>query len=287
MTAVFPEPGVPRTGRRHPGDIVRLIAAVLLLVVCSGFARHGHVSASEADAFRLFNDLPRVFTPLALALLVIGSPVAVGVPALAALVVRRARLAGELVAAAALGYGLARLLQEVIERAGPTGHVAQFHHVAQLVVSDSVTLGHGFPSAAVAVAAALATAAGPYMRRPAGRAAWGLVFAVAAARLYGGLDLPLDVVAGAAVGWAVGAALNLAWGAPSGHPSMEQVRQALCGAGIDVPTLQPAGVGGRSHVRFVGWGSDGEEVFVKVLGREERSADLLVRLWRFVAFRGF
>src|SRR5205807_680040 len=170
MTAAFHEPDVTRTGRRHPGDIVRLIAAVLLVVVCAGFARHGHVSASEADAFRLFNDLPRIFTPLALALLVIGSPVAVGVTALAALVARRARLAGELVAAAALGYGLARLLQEIVGRAAPTGHVAQFHHVAQLVVSDRVTLGHGFPSAAVAVAAALATAAGPYMRRPAGRA---------------------------------------------------------------------------------------------------------------------
>jgi glycosyltransferase 2 family protein len=287
MTAAFHEPGVSRTGRRHPGDIVRLIAAVLLVAVAAAFAWNGHVSASEADAFRLFNDLPRLLTPLALALLFIGSPVAVGVTALAAVVARRARLAGELIAAGALGYGLARLLQEIVERAGPTGHVAQFHHVAQLVVSERVTLGHGFPSAAVAVAAALATAAGPYMRRPAGRAAWGMVCAVAAARLYGGVDLPLDVVAGAAVGWAVGAGLNLAWGAPTGHPSMEQVRQALCGAGIDVPTLQPAGIGGRSYVRFVGWGPDEEELFVKVLGREERSADVLVRLWRFLAFRGF
>src|SRR5438552_8805225 len=119
MTAVFTEPSVTRTGRRDPGDIVRLIVALLLVLICAGFARHGHVSASEADAFRLSNDLPRIFTPPALALLVIGSPVAVGVTALAALLARRARLGGELVAHADLGYGLARQLQANLGQATP------------------------------------------------------------------------------------------------------------------------------------------------------------------------
>src|SRR5207245_5424443 len=110
---------------------------------------------------------------------------------------------------------------------------------------------------------------------------------VALARLYGGLDLPLDILAGAAVGWAAGAALNLILGAPSGHPSLQQVGDALAVAGIPVSSLDPTGIGGRSYARFVGTSTDGEELFVKVLGGQERSADLLVRLWRFAAFRGF
>ncbi|MBV8161651.1 MAG: phosphatase PAP2 family protein, partial [Acidimicrobiia bacterium] len=276
------------TGRRHPGDFVRLVVALALLALTTLVARNGTVSPSEADAFRLVNDLPRIFTGIALPLLVLGSPVAIGGAAVAAAAQRRFRLAGELVAAGGAAYGVARLLQHIVSRPGPASHiaVAQFHHVAQLVVSDRVTLGTGFPSAAVAVSAALATTAGPHVRRPVGRAAWGLVVGVTLARLYGGLDLPLDVVAGVAVGWAVGAALNLVLGAPSGHPSTALVHDALSSAGIFVDSLVPAGMGGRSYARFLATTENGEELFVKVLGSEERSADVLMRLWRFVAFRG-
>ncbi|MBV8984598.1 MAG: flippase-like domain-containing protein [Acidimicrobiia bacterium] len=265
---------------------MRLVVALALLALMALFARSGNVSASEADAFRLFNDLPRIFTGIALPMLVIGSPVAIGGVAIAALFQRRWRLAIELVVAGGAGYGVARLLQHVIARPGPAAHILQFHHVAQLVVSDRVTLGTGFPSAALAVSAALATAAGPHVRRPVGRTAWGLVVGVALARMYAGLDLPLDVVAGVAVGWGVGAALNLVLGAPSGHPSRAQVHDALADAGIEVVSLVPSGMGGRSYARFLAKTDAGEELFVKVLGSEERSADLLMRVWRFVAFRG-
>ena len=40
------------------------------------------------------------------------------------------------------------------------------------------------------------------------------------------------LVAGAAVGWGVGAVLNLVLGAPSGHPSGAQVREALANAEV-------------------------------------------------------
>jgi len=265
---------------------VRLVVALTLVALTTLFASTGNVSASEADAFRLFNDLPRVFTGIALPLLVIGSPVAIVGTAIAALVQRRWRLAIELVVAGGAAYGVARLLQHIVDRPGPATAVAQFHHVSQLVVSDRITLGTGFPSAALAVSAALATAVGPHVRRPVGRAAWWLVLAVALARMYAGLDLPLDVVGGVAIGWGVGAALNLALGTPSGHPSPSQVHDALSFAGIEVVSLVPAGMGGRSYARFLATTDGGEELFVKVLGSEERSADLLMRVWRFVAFRG-
>src|SRR5438270_557803 len=122
------------TGRRHPGDFVRLVVALALVALCALAARSGHISKSEADAFRLFNDLPRFFTGLALPLLVIGSPVAIVGTAVAALRERRFRLAAELVVAGGAAYGIARLVQHVVGRAGPSAHIAEFHHVAQLVV---------------------------------------------------------------------------------------------------------------------------------------------------------
>ena len=238
------------TGRRHPGDLVRLVVALALLALTTLFASTGNVSASEADAFRLFNDLPRVFTGIALPLLVVGSPVAIVGTAIAAATQRRWRLAIELVAAGGAAYGVARLLQHVVDRPGPATAMAAFHHVSQLGVSDKVTLGTGFPSAALAVSAALATTAGPHVRRPVGRAAWGLVVGVALARMYAGLDLPLDVVAGVAVGWMVGAALNLVLGAPSGHPSRTQVHDALAAAGVNLRGISAAALGRRAVSYF-------------------------------------
>jgi undecaprenyl-diphosphatase len=59
------------------------------------------------------------------------------------------------------------------------------------------------------VAAAFATVAGPYLRRPTGRAAWLAVLLLGFAAMYAGLSLPLDLVGGAALGWAAGALGNL------------------------------------------------------------------------------
>ena len=58
------------------------------------------------------------------------------------------------------------------------------------------------------MAAALATAAGPWLLRPARRAAWWVVWLVALGRMYAGVHLPLDVLGGAALGWAVAAGVD-------------------------------------------------------------------------------
>ncbi|MGH9103131.1 MAG: lysylphosphatidylglycerol synthase domain-containing protein [Acidimicrobiales bacterium] len=286
MSGLAPRSASP-TARRHPGDILRAVLAAVLLVALTYAVAGGEVSASEAAAFRVFNDLPRVLSWPVQALLVLGSPVVGGGLAfVGALALRQLRLAWDLVVGSALSYGLARAIKEIVHRAGPAAHSTVIGHVSTVWVPTGFGASTGFPSAVVAVVAALATCAGPYLRRPASRALWLGVALVAAGGLYAGADLPLGVLAGGALGWLVGALLNLAWGAPTGHPSLSQVRRALGEAGVQLRELAPAGMGGRSYVRFVATDSSGEELFVKVLGREERSVDLLVRLWRFVAFRG-
>ena len=275
------------TARRHPGDVLRAALAVALLGAAVLAVEGGTVSRSEVDAFRVLNDLPHVLYGPVLALLVVASPlVAGGIAVFGALFTRQPRLAGELVAGSALSYGLARVVKEVVLRAGPVAHQAVIGPVHHLSVPTALGSSNGFPSAPVAVVAALATCAAPYLRRPAARAVWAGVWLVSGGYLFVGVALPLDVVAGAALGWLVGALLNLAWGAPTGQPSLQQVRHALADAGMDLVSLVPAGMTDHDYAGFVATDSAGEELFVKVLGREERSADLLVRLWRFVAFRG-
>src|SRR4051812_25617507 len=124
------------TTQRHPGDLVRLVLALVLLVVTAVVARGtgARLSASEADCFRLFNDLPRPATPLALIPLAApgplplrggGAPTAAGSAGAAAALFRRWRLLLDLLVGGALGYGVARLLVQLVDRDGPAGFIAQ------------------------------------------------------------------------------------------------------------------------------------------------------------------
>src|SRR3712207_7849626 len=61
-----------------------------------------------------------------------------------------------------------------------------------------------------AVAAALAAAAVPYLSRRTRRVVWVLAWIVALARIYAGAHLPLDIIGGAAVGWAIGSLVHWA-----------------------------------------------------------------------------
>jgi hypothetical protein len=131
----------------------------------------------------------------------------------------------------------------------------------------------------------MATAAGPWLPRPARRASWWVVWLVALGQVYAGVHLPLDVVGGAALGWAVAAAAHLVLGAPGGLPSASAVLQGLRAAGMEPDTVQPMGADARGSVPFVVRTRDGERWFVKAVGREERDADLLYKLWRWAAFR--
>ena len=68
--------------------------------------------------------------------------------------------------------------------------------------------GLGFPSGHAAVAAAMMTAASPYLSPPARIAGWTVVCLVAAARMYVGAHLPLDAAGGLFLGWTAGNALG-------------------------------------------------------------------------------
>src|SRR5205085_8882867 len=111
--------------------------------------------------------------------------------------------------------------------------------------------GVGFPSGHAAVAAALATAAGPYLGRRTRRILWAGVAIVGVARIYVGAHLPIDVVGGAALGWAVGAAFHLAWGAPRPRLPGPAVAGALREAGFPVSDVASPALDARGSTPFV------------------------------------
>lgn len=264
--------------RRHPGDVLRVLVGSLVVAAGALAAYHGHVFAFDANLFRLVNQLPDGLGRPLLAVMQLGSVAAVPVLAAVALTARRPRLARDLALSGGLAWVLAKVVKGVVGRARP---VALF----QGVVERAHDTGLGYPSGHVAVAAALATAAGPWLPRPARRAVWWVVWLVALGRMYAGAHLPLDVLGGAALGWAVAAATHLAVGAPGGLPTAPAILKGLQTAGIEPETVDPVGADARGSVPFVVRARDGERWFVKVVGREQRDADLLYKLWRWAAFR--
>ena len=128
---------------------------------------------------------------------------------------------------------------------------------------------------------ALASVASPYLSRRARRVAWTLAAVVCLSRVYVGVHWPLDVIGGAAVGFAVGAAVHVVLGAPGGNPSAGRVRRALVDSGFEPDEVVAQGrADAPRSAWFLAITADGERLFVKFIPRERRDWDLAYRAWR-------
>jgi glycosyltransferase 2 family protein len=266
---------------RHPGDAVRLVAAIAVLLLSVKLVNRNHIDELEIDAFRLVNDLPGVLYPLVWPVMQLGNVLAVPVVAVAAALSRRYRLAVNLALAGFGCYFLAILVKGLVHRGRPS------QYLPGVTVHGPPATGLGFISGHAAVAVGLASVASPYLGRRARRVVWALAVAVCLSRLYVGVHLPLDVIGGAAVGWAVGATVHLLLGAPGGSPSAGRVRRALLDSGFEPVKVEAQGrPDAPRSARFVATIADGERLFVKFIPRERRDWDVAYRIWRRLAKRG-
>src|SRR5262249_55951966 len=85
-----------------------------------------------------------------------------------------------------------------------------------------------------------------------------------------------------AIGWWAGAAVLVVLGAPTRRPSAAAIMRGLEVAGAEMKSLELAGVDARGSTPYFGETADGRRLFVKALGVDERSADLLFRMYRAV-----
>jgi len=271
--------GVAAYAVRHPGDIVRVVVGFTVLALGALAANRGRVGTLEKDIFRVVNDLPNGVSFLLKTVMQAGAFPSIIVFTVIALIMRRPRMARDLAVAGVAAWLLAIFVKRLVAEGRPADLLQD------VVLRGAPAHGFGFPSGHVAVAAALATAAGPHLPRPARRATWGVVALVAIGRMYVGAHLPIDVIGGAALGWAVGALVHLAFGAPGHRPSVIEIGAAFTRAGFGAVTVTPAAVDARGSTPFFVTTHDGEELFVKVVGREQRDADALFKAWRSLVYR--
>ena len=259
---------------RRPTDVVLLILA-LLSTIGLAFAAPGP-TALDSSVTAVLGSLPGVagwLWELSYGLLVVWAA------ALAIIVLAHRghrRIFGDLVLAAALALGSAVL-------AG---------WVAGTSVSDSIRalLTPGPPAVYLETRIALVTAivvvASPHLSRPLRYVGRGILAMGAAASVALGVALPIGAVAGFVIGVGCAAIAHLILGSPGGRPSAAQVTVALGDLGVEVTQVVESLHQVTGVAMFDASTPSGEQLLVKVYGKDAWDGQLLTSTWTALQTRG-
>jgi uncharacterized membrane protein YbhN (UPF0104 family) len=255
-----------------PEFLARLIVFALLFVVTAGVVRvfDRTFAGLQSDVGVLEDVLPAATGPLLTAAV---TTLAIVIISLGLVGARSS--GGFRAAVTGLGGALAAggLIGAVLSTAGTRGWLGD------------PDMRPGVP-AVVAGAVALLVIEREQLPVRARRAGWWLLVVTAVLSTLGSripVDTQLVSLIGAAV---VGAAVALAAGTPSRAPTAAAVRSGLERLGLRIEEVAPVDVDARASVPWRARSATGRDVFVKTRSSEERSADLLFRIWRVLRLRG-
>jgi uncharacterized protein (TIRG00374 family) len=295
-TAASPDAGTsPGTTPRRPADrygqyefarssrdLLRLIGGLILLLVGLALATifSDALLGFETDLVRIVRGLPE-----GLAVIVLGTIRALSILAALGLVAwlvwrRQWMLLGRLLLASVIATVLLALVDRLIGHAPAPSLQAVPPPAWATDISTSLGSGN------VAIAVAAYMVARPLLTVPYRRVVVGAITLTTLHVLLAGGELPRDLLAAVACGFIAASSVLLALGRPMRPLDPDQVTAALRRTNIQVSEVHPALVDARGSRPFFGTTAGGDGVFVKVLGREERSSDLLFRFYRWLRFRG-
>jgi glycosyltransferase 2 family protein len=264
----------PTRAAEAPTDALRLAVAVisLLAVVVIGAFFDEAIVGFVADLTLGIEALPaRLITGLVLFGQILGVIVVVG-GAVMALVHRRWLLLAITAAAAGVAVLLTLLIRPIVDYVEPS--VADVDGSYTLLPSDRVASTVG-----LTILAAVVTAAAPWISRRWRRAGWTVVILATFTRFLGA-PIELDTIVAVLAGWTAGAAAIVLVGAPSRRPTGTSIAAGLAAVGIPLARLEQANLDARGSTPYLATGRDGSALFVKALGDDERSADLMFRVYR-------
>jgi uncharacterized membrane protein YbhN (UPF0104 family) len=271
---------LPPARYRHPGDVIRLIIAGFVLAVALAVTAAAHATYAGASAPVVTAAAPstlagRVLAGLVQAVFVAAAAVAVVVTLRSGRYRLLAGLAGSAVLASAVVIGIIGLAgaerpRALTAGAGPWSWL-----------TGASLAGPALGAAAVACA----VAAAPWLARPWRRAAWITLWLAAVVRLITGTASPMEVVLAFAAGVTAGAGALVLFGVPDRRIGPAEIAAVLGSAGLPVARVDPAAVAAKGSRPFTAATADGHRLFIKVLGSDQRDADLLYRGYRFIRLR--
>jgi undecaprenyl-diphosphatase len=274
---------VPVVWRRHPADVARLVVAVAVLGVLLLVAEVAPevVRDVSADLARSVRRIPRGVRQVLVGL---TQTLAVLVPFVVGGVLvtrRRLRLLGVALASAVTAGLLMAALQGWLDRTVPPAVLA-------LERTRGWLTGGAFPSATyLAAFTAGVVVLGAAADRSWRRAGWLAVAVLAVLRLGSAATVPVNLGTTIALGAAVASLALVAFGSPRRRVRTADVMVALGTLGVETATVEEVEVGAGHSRTFRAVPADGAgAVFVKLIGRDERNAELLMRAVRALRLRG-
>ena len=270
---------LPPARYRHPGDVIRLVIAGLVLAsavaaIAVSHATYAGASATAVPAVRLSTTAGRALAGIMEAAFVVAALATIA----ATLRYRRFRLLASL-AGAALLTGAAMIgiigLAGGVRPAVLTAGASQWPWL----------IGPSQASPALGAAVSCVVAAAPWLSRSWRRTAWIALWLAAIAQLLTGISSPLEVILAFAAGITVGAGVLVLFGVPDRRVGPDEIAAALGLAGLRVSHVAPAAVQTKGSRPFVAVAEDGAQLFIKVLGSDNRDADLLYRAYRLLRLR--
>jgi glycosyltransferase 2 family protein len=142
-----------------------------------------------------------------------------------------------------------------------------------------------FPVLRIALFAAVAATALPYLARGLQRIVEIFIALVSLASAVGGQGLPLNVLGSLAIGWAVTAAVRLVFGSPLGLPSTDDVQGLLTELGIHASNVHAAPRQVWGVAMYEATGDPPGRLRIAVYGRDSADAKLLTKAGRFLLYR--
>ncbi|MGI9578633.1 MAG: lysylphosphatidylglycerol synthase domain-containing protein, partial [Microthrixaceae bacterium] len=263
---------------RSPEDLLRLVVSAAVLVVVllitkllsdatGGLQRDfvNLVGVGSAELLRVLEGLLSL-TALALGLLTLALP----------LLTRRLRTFGYVLAAS---IAVSLLMSGFDGWLGLTGAVNEAAIAAGLERS-------AIPDAnEIASSAASVVVFSPFVTRRWRQALWTLFGVLLVLDVAISVHPPAATIIALAVGPMVGSATLLAFGRPTSRPKISAISRSLASAGLTITSLEAAAVDARGSTPYFAVSATDERLFVKVLGANERAADLLFRLYRRLRLR--
>jgi len=259
--------------RRRPSDALRVVVALVLLAL---FALHAnHPTAFERSITRVFASLPTDARSLVVIIYDVMALWAIGLLVIVVLLLRRWRLARDLLVAGGAAWILGRIAGFFVNSTDVWRSVEQ---------TFDLTNSPRFPLVRVAIAVAMVTVASPHLTRPTRRVGQTLVVVLALTSMYLGRGRPTDLLGAIVLGWGVAAAVHYAFGTPAGRPTVGQVDAALARlhlpvSGLELGPGQPLG-----RAIFLANDEHGP-LRITAIGRDEADAQLLSRVWRYLAYK--
>lgn len=268
--------------RRGPGDVIRLVVALLATLAAGAVLQWlpGAAGGLQDDVLALESALPGLLIRLTYATYGV---LLVALPALLlgwVVTQRHWRLLGLYLGTTAVAsFGFDIIAGWITEREPALAVVSA--DAGTVLNWLDITADYGW----VAAFAAALTVTRPWIHIRWYRLGWVLLLGLLPARLLVGAGAPSGRMLAMAAGWAIGSLALLIVGTPSQAPAAGTVVRGLMTSGVRLTSLRRAGVDARGSTPYFADAADGRRYFVKVLGRDERNADLMFRVYRYLRLR--